>query len=161
MDIFWWIFITNDVKSCKKFSEKAETANFGVFTTLTNMICQHFLLPVQRFLITAHVMYMWVSFCRTGKMSHEIHFFFNLFDLFFYVSSCFLFDDSKNILPCRQIYPAYALNPNHSTEAWFCHVFGTKTDWFEWTMLSYHIKIYWVETSDTLRETPRHLYAKV
>ena len=32
MGIFWWISITNNVKSCKKFDEKAQTGKFTVFT---------------------------------------------------------------------------------------------------------------------------------
>ena len=30
MGIFWCISITNNVESCKKFNEKAQTANFSV-----------------------------------------------------------------------------------------------------------------------------------
>ena len=32
MGIFWCISITNNVKSCRKFNEKAQTVNFSVFT---------------------------------------------------------------------------------------------------------------------------------
>ena len=32
MGIFWCIFIKNNVKSCRKFYEKAQTVNFSVFT---------------------------------------------------------------------------------------------------------------------------------
>ena len=30
--IFWCVSITNNVESCKKFNEKAQTVNFSVFT---------------------------------------------------------------------------------------------------------------------------------
>ena len=36
-DMFWCISITNNVKSCKKFSEKAQTGKITVFT----MVNQH------------------------------------------------------------------------------------------------------------------------
>ena len=32
MGIFWYISITNNVESCKKINEKAQTANFSDFT---------------------------------------------------------------------------------------------------------------------------------
>ena len=32
MGIFWCISITNNVKPCKKFNDKAQTINFSVFT---------------------------------------------------------------------------------------------------------------------------------
>jgi len=39
MGIFWCISITNNVESCKKFNEKAQTANFSVLARGRQELC--------------------------------------------------------------------------------------------------------------------------
>ena len=39
MGIFWYISITNNVESCKKINEKAQTANFSDFTMERRELC--------------------------------------------------------------------------------------------------------------------------
>ena len=39
MGIFWYISITNNVESCKKINEKAQTANFSDFTMERPKLC--------------------------------------------------------------------------------------------------------------------------
>ena len=39
MGIFWYISITNNVESCKKINEKAQTANFSHFTMERRELC--------------------------------------------------------------------------------------------------------------------------
>ena len=39
MGIFWYISITNNVKSCKRINKKAQTANFSDFTMERRELC--------------------------------------------------------------------------------------------------------------------------
>ena len=39
MGIFWYISITNNVESCKKINEEAQTANFSDFTMERQELC--------------------------------------------------------------------------------------------------------------------------
>ena len=39
MNLFWCISITSNVKTCKKFNERAQTANFSVLSRLRQELC--------------------------------------------------------------------------------------------------------------------------